>query len=223
MPVTQALRFLLPGLAACALAACSPQAADATYQTVTIHPYLEDAVLGEAKAPVTIVEYASTTCHGCYRLHTELMPEIKADYIDTGKVKLVYRVMPTPPEDVSLAGAAIARCAGKDRFFAVIADLFESQPKILEAARTGAAGAEILKVGARHGLSRNEVRTCVADKAIHDYTIKVAQAAPEFVTHTPSLIVNGTYIEHNTRESVLEMIDRKVAEAAAGQSAEVKP
>ncbi|MBI1359754.1 MAG: thioredoxin domain-containing protein [Alphaproteobacteria bacterium] len=222
MPVTQAMRFLSPGLVACALAACSPQA-DAPYETVEIHPYLEDAVLGDAKAPVTIVEYASTTCHGCYRLHTELMPDIKSTYIDTGKVKLVYRVLPTPPEDVSLAGAAIARCAGKDRFFEVIADLFENQPKILSAARTGSAGAEILKVGARHGLSRNEVRTCVADKTIHEYTIKVAKAAPEFVTHTPSLIVNGAYIEHNTRESVLAMIDSKVAEATAGHTAETSP
>jgi protein-disulfide isomerase len=172
-------------------------------------------VLGDANAPVTIVEYASTTCHGCYELHTTLMPEIKASYIDTGKVKLVYRVLPTPPPEVSMAGAAIARCAGKDKFHDVIADLFANQPKILQQAALGGARTELVRIGMRHGLSRDEVRTCIADKSIREYTLKVAQAAPAYVSHTPSLIVNGDYIEHNSRETVFAMIEKKLAAATS--------
>lgn len=218
-------RFLPLCLAAIAgLAACSPGVDEEPFTPVAIHPFLEDAVLGDASAPVTIVEYASTTCHGCYQLHTTLMPELKATYIDTGKVKLVYRVMPTPPADVSVAGAAIARCAGKDKFHAVIADLFANQPKILrDAAIGGGARADLVKIGVRHGLTRDEARTCIADKAIQDYTLKVARAAPAYVTHTPSLIVNGRYIEHNSRETIYAAIDGSLAAAAPAEAAPPAP
>jgi protein-disulfide isomerase len=195
--------------------ACSPGADDGAFTPVAIHPFLEDAVLGDANAPVTIVEYASTTCHGCYELHTTLMPEIKAAYVDTGKVKLVYRVLPTPPAEISMAGAAIARCAGKDRFHDVIADLFANQPKILQQAALGAGRNELVRIGMRHGLSRDAVRTCIADRSIREYTLKVARAAPAYVSHTPSLIVNGDYIEHNSRETIFAMIDKKLAAATA--------
>jgi protein-disulfide isomerase len=171
-------------------------------------------VLGDANAPVTIVEYASTTCHGCYELHTTLMPEIKATYIDAGKVKLVYRVMPTPPAEVSMAGAAIARCAGREKFHDVIADLFANQPKILKQAALGGGRDELVRIGMRYGLSRDEVRTCIADKSIREYTLKTARAAPAYVSHTPSLIVNGDYIEHNSRETIFAMIEKKLAAAA---------
>ena len=200
-------------LTAVSSAGCSPSVDGGPFTPVPIHPFFEDAVLGDAKAPVTIIEYASTTCHGCYQLHTTLMPEIKASFIDTGKVKLIYRVMPTPPADISEAGAAVARCAGKDKFHDVIADLFANQPKILKTAAIGGAQSELLRIGMRHGLSREEVRTCIADKAIQAYTLKVAQAAPPYVSHTPSLIVNGDYIEHNSRETIFAMIEEKLAAA----------
>jgi len=210
LPVSRLLALAVFGL----LASCSPGSDDGPFKPVPISPFLDDAVLGEANAPVTIVEYASTTCHGCYQLHTTLMPEIKATYIDTGKVKLVYRVMPTPPPEVSLAGAAIARCVGKDKFYDVIADLFANQPKILKEAALGGARTELVRIGMRHGLSRDEVRTCIADKSIREYTLKVAQAAPAYVSHTPSLIVNGDYIEHNSRETIFALIEAKLAAAA---------
>jgi protein-disulfide isomerase len=139
------------------------------------------------------------------------MPEIKAAYIDTGKVKLVYRVMPTPPPEVSMAGAAVARCAGPANYHAVIADLFANQPKILQQTAIGGARTELVRVGMRHGLSRDEVRTCIDDKSIREYTLKVARAAPAYVTHTPSLIVNGDYIEHNSRETIFAMIEKELA------------
>lgn len=206
-------RFVIALAALIVSASCSPSVDDGPFTPVPIHPFFEDAVLGEANAPVSIVEYASTTCHGCYELHTTLMPEIKARYIDTGKVKLIYRVMPTPPAEISVAGASLARCAGKDKFHEVIADLFANQPQILKTATSGDARSELLRIGLRHGLSRDEVRTCLADKEIRAYTLKVAQAAPAYVSHTPSLIVNGDYIEHNSRETVFAKIEEKLAAA----------
>jgi hypothetical protein len=118
-----------------------------------------------------------------------------------------------------MAGAAIARCAGPAKFHDVIADLFANQPKILHQAALGGGRDELLRIGMRHGLSRDEVRTCIADKSIREYTLKVARAAPAYVTHTPSLIVNGDYIDHNSRETIFAMIDKKLAAASTPATA----
>ncbi len=153
--------------AALALAACEvPREAEA-YTTVPITPFLGEPVLGDKGAPVTITEYASTTCGHCKAFHDQVFPELKAKYIDTGKVKLVWAVMPTPPAAVSLAGAALARCAGEDRFFAVLDDLFDRQDALVEASRNPwQLQNRLREIGARHGLTPDQVGTCMDDKAI---------------------------------------------------------
>jgi protein-disulfide isomerase len=199
-------------------AACSPAPTDGPFEPVAIDPFLADAVLGDRNAPVEIVEYASTTCGGCYQLHTTIMPEIKSAYIDTGKVRLVYRVLPTPPAPVSAAGAAIARCAGEEKFHDVIEDLYKSQPDVIRAAQAGDVQSELVRIGGRHGLSANEVRTCIQDPAIRDYTLKVASEAPPYVTSTPSLIINGDYIQENSRDAIVAKIEEKLAAAGASSA-----
>jgi len=202
--------IVMASLAAFGLAACSADV-EAPFKPASITPFLEEAVLGDPAAPVEIIEYASTTCGGCYQLHTTIMPELKTTYIDTGKAKLLYRVLPTSPAPVSAAGAAIARCAGKDKFHDVIADLYASQPDILSAAQSGDVQAELVKVGVRHGLSPDEVRTCVEDPTVRAYTLKIASEAPAFVQGTPSLIVNGDYVENNSRDEIFALIESKLA------------
>jgi len=204
------------GFAALALAltACSKPAApeaEAVFKPVPIAPYLEDAVLGDPAAPVTIIEYASTTCGHCYAFHMDVLPGLKEKYIDTGKAKLVYRVLPTPPGPVAAAGAAIARCAGKDKFFPVIQELFEEQEDILNSVDTPEKlQKNLTDLGARFGLSPDEVRTCIQDKSVEDYLVKVVNEAPDFVTATPTLIVDGAHIEDHSLESLSAAIDAKL-------------
>jgi len=206
----------LAGLLAAAVltVGCSQGGGDTAFEPVEISPFLGEAVLGSADAPVEIIEYASTTCGGCYQLHTTIMPELKATYIDTGKARLVYRVLPTPPAPVSAAGAAIARCAGAEKFHDVIEDLYKSQPDVIRAAQAGDVQGELIRIGGRHGLSANEVRTCIQDPSIRDYTLKVASEAPAFVTSTPSLIINGDYLEQNSKEAIFAKIEQELAEGA---------
>jgi protein-disulfide isomerase len=86
---------------------------------------LGDHVLGSANAPVTIIEYASMTCPHCAHFHETTYPELKKKYIDTGKVRFIFREFPL--DMLALAGSLLARCAGKDKYFPMIDTLFSQQ------------------------------------------------------------------------------------------------
>ncbi|HVY89827.1 MAG TPA: thioredoxin domain-containing protein [Hyphomonadaceae bacterium] len=211
----------LPVLAALGLlAACDPPRAAEPYKTVAITPFLGSPVLGDPKSPVEIVEYASTTCGHCYAFHHQVFPQLKAKYMDTGKAHLEWRVMPTPPEAVSEAGAAIARCAGEDKFFDTIADLFGSQDAILKSAvDPWKLQQQFRALGARHGLSADQVGTCIDDKSIAAMTSKVAHAAPDYVTGTPTIVVNGEKIPEHSLEAVSAAIDAALAKTPPAAAA----
>src|SRR6266566_330644 len=86
---------------------------------------LGDEIQGQADAPVTIVEYASMTCPHCAHFHETAFPELKKKYIDTGKVRFIFREFPL--DSLALAGSMLARCAGTDKFFPMIETLFAQQ------------------------------------------------------------------------------------------------
>lgn len=197
-----------------ALAACQPGSAkpDAPAEAAVIEPFLGEAVLGDRNAPVEIIEYASTTCGHCAAFHEFVLPGIKANYIDTGKAKLVYRVLPTPPAPVSAAGGAIARCAGEDKFFDVIDDLFKSQEEILRASRSEeSARAALSKLAARHGLSDAQTQACINDDSIMAQLMESMEQMPEFVQATPTLIVNGAHVEDPSPENLSAAIEAAFA------------
>lgn len=211
---TIALATALLLAAACTPAASVGQASADNWKPVPITPFLDEAVLGDPAAPVTIIEYASTTCPHCKAWHDEILPQIKAKYLDTHKARLFYRVLPTEPAEASVAGAAIARCVPKDQFFPVIDDLFARQEEVFTAARTAAGmQAELVSFGARHGLSPDEVRTCVTDKTIRGYIRKVVDDMPKFVDGTPTFIVNGTEVETPSLEKMSAALDAALATA----------
>ena len=84
-----------------------------------------DMVLGKADAPLTLVEYASLTCPHCAMFHAQELPGLKANYIETGKLRLVFREFPL--DGFALRGAMLARCAGPDRYFTFLDLLFKGQ------------------------------------------------------------------------------------------------
>src|SRR5205807_3525317 len=112
------------------LALVHPARAQAQPQTVSTEELmnpgpLPDQVLGAAEAPVTIVEYASMTCPHCADFHTKTFPELKQRYIDTGKVRFIFREFPL--DQLALAGSALARCAGEGKYFPMVETLFSTQ------------------------------------------------------------------------------------------------
>jgi protein-disulfide isomerase len=102
-----------------------PGGADVPMAELMMPGPLGDHVLGSANAPVTIIEYASMTCPHCAHFHETTYPELKEKYIDTGKVRFIFREFPL--DMLALAGSLLARCAGKDKYFPMIDTLFSQQ------------------------------------------------------------------------------------------------
>jgi len=174
-------------------------------------------VLGAPDAPVTLIEYASVTCGHCAQFHNEVLPAIKRDYVDTGKLKFVFREFPTPPANLAVAGFAIARCAGPEAYFDVLDDIFEAQPGILQAARQGAARPALEAIAERHGIAGKEAfEACLNDSEIRSAIADTVMSGEKFdVSATPTLILEGRKLEQNQRsrtpEGLSELIDAELA------------
>ena len=146
-----------------------------------------DHVLGDPNAPITLIEYASLTCPHCAHFDTQILPEIKKKWIDTGKVKLVYRDCPL--DQIAAKAAQIAECAGKDRYFGVIDLIFAGQQTWATAADPIAELAKPLRIA---GLGENEIKACLANEAMSNAVISDYKTGEALgVNSTPTLIING--------------------------------
>ena len=146
-----------------------------------------DHVLGDAKAPVTMIEYASFTCPHCAHFHTQILPELKKKWIDTGKVKLIYRDFPL--DQVAAKAAQIAECSGNDRYFGVIDLIFAGQPTWATASDPIAELAKPLRIA---GMGENEIKACLANEAMSNAVIADYKSGEALgVNSTPTLIING--------------------------------
>jgi protein-disulfide isomerase len=154
---------------------------------------LEDIVMGNADAPNVIVEYASMTCPHCANFYTNVFPEVKEKYIDTGKAKFVFREFPL--DGLAVAASMLARCAGDDRFYPMLDGLFETQETW---AVPGEDGKEkLLLIAKQAGFSQEKFDQCLADKVLFDKIVAVRKKAHEEygVDSTPSFFVNGKRLE----------------------------
>ncbi|MCA1908945.1 MAG: DsbA family protein [Magnetospirillum sp.] len=152
-----------------------------------------DQVLGKADAPITIIEYASTTCGHCATFHKQTLPEIKKNWVDTGKAKLIYRDFPTGPAGLSLGASMIAHCAGPDRYFGVLGLIMENQDKWLGSKDP----LDTLKKTVRlAGLTGADVDACLQRQDLFEGIQKRAEHAHETfkVDSTPSFLVNGKLV-----------------------------
>jgi protein-disulfide isomerase len=205
--VTAALS--LTGLAA--LAGFSPLRliADATAQSasdVAKPGSLPDMALGLANAPVTITEFASMTCPHCAAFNEAVFPKIKSEYIDTGKVRYIFREFPL--DAVALAASALARCvAGGDapKYFELIDTLFRAQDDLMSAPL-----AIINRIGKKAGFSEQAIKACVDDdpstrqKIVAD--LKYANEVLK-VNSTPTFFINGDMVKGETS---FEEFDKRI-------------
>jgi protein-disulfide isomerase len=147
---------------------------------------LGDMALGDEKAPVTIIEYASMTCPHCAQFHATTFPEIKKRYIDTGKVRFIFREFPL--DQLALAAFLLARCAGPDKYFPMIDTLFQMQKEWVIQKPLG----PLLAIAKQAGMSEQAFNECLQDKKLIDGLEEVRQQAMKLnVQSTPSFFVNG--------------------------------
>ncbi len=169
-----------------------------------------EMVQGAEDAPVTLIEYASYTCPHCANFHKGPYKQLKADYIDTGKVKFIYREVYF--DRYGLWASAIARCAGPEKFFGITDLIFQQQS---EWARAGGA-TEIVdalrKIGLLAGLEKDQLEACLQDGTKLQTLVTWYQenAEEHDVTATPSFVLNGKKIENQSYESFKALIDAEL-------------
>jgi protein-disulfide isomerase len=148
---------------------------------------LPEQVLGSPDAPVTIVEYASMTCPHCATFHEKTYPELKKKYIDTGKVRFVFREFPLDP--IAAAGFMLARCAGEGKYFPMIETLFHQQKEWAVQRPLP----PLLAIARQAGFTQQSFEQCLANQKLLEDLEKVRErGAKEFgVTSTPTFFVNG--------------------------------
>jgi protein-disulfide isomerase len=201
-------------------AACSGETGGSQPAGASVTPHLEDVSLGAADAPVEIVEYSSLSCSHCRDFWKQDFPRLKAQYIDTGKVRFTLKDYPTDG-DIAIAGIAIARCKGPDNYYAIMDDVFSAQYDLLMAAREGAAGAKLVEIGARHGVTPEEVRACITDRRIMSFIeTTVEEGRNKGVRGTPAVFVNGEAIEDHRYAALSAKIESILNPGAAPAASE---
>jgi protein-disulfide isomerase len=177
----------------------------------------DDVVLGQANAPVTLIEYASATCPHCAHFHETVWEQLKTNYIDTGKVRFVYREYPTPPAAVAVAAFQVARCGGAnpDQYFARLGEVYRQQQAMFASGTIEGIRQKLIEIGTNSNLSEAQVLQCVGDETGAERARRIQEASREFnITGTPTLILNGRKLE--TADAVTwEGLSREIEAALA--------
>ena len=149
----------------------------------------DDRILGSPEAPITIVEYASLTCPHCAHFANDVLPEIKKEWIDTGKAKLVLRDFPL--DEPAMRAAMITRCAPPNRYYAFADTFFAAQEKWVRSSDYREALARLAKLG---GMGQEEFDACLANTALENKIVEGRlKASQELnVDSTPTFFVNGS-------------------------------
>ena len=147
-----------------------------------------DEVIGKADAPMTIIEYGSLTCSHCAEIAEKVMPQLKKDWLDTGKAKLIYRDFPRDPLDQ--AAAMISHCAGNERYFAFVDTFFHSQNNWMRSAQPLDALKGIARLG---GMSSDQVNVCLADASLLNQLEARKNEGQKLynINATPTFVING--------------------------------
>ena len=177
----------------------------------------DDMVLGSPQAPVTLIEYASAACPHCAHFHETVFPQLKANYIDTGKVFFIFRETLTPPAVVALAGFQVARCNGanNDQYFARLGEIFADQRQMFATGTMQGVLQTLDEVGGHYGLSPDQVMQCITDQSGQARIQRFDAGSTQFnVTGTPTFILNGQKLEDPRRatyDGMSQLLDEALA------------
>jgi protein-disulfide isomerase len=193
---------LAAAMAVLSLAACQKPASQGAQA--------DDMTLGAAKAPVTMIEYASVACPHCARFNNDVFPAFKAKYIDTGQVFYVAREALTSDPAIAAAGFLTARCAGRAKYFEVVDAIYHAQ---MQMETGGNPHAILLQIARSAGLTDAQFEACIRDpnaiKALNDRWTRYIN--DDKIEATPTFVINGKV--YSKGEMSLAELDAAVAQA----------
>jgi protein-disulfide isomerase len=169
-----------------------------------------DMILGNPKAPLTIIEYTSFTCAHCAEFHEKTLPLLKQNYLDKGEVKIIFREYPS--DGLALRATAVARCVKPALYFKVVEALFQKQNQWIFA--KDYVG-ELWKSVRQFGLKRDQVNACVANDLIMDQIVagRMAYMKEHKINQTPTFIINGQVYSYFLSFESLDKILRPLVAA----------
>ncbi|MEX0970207.1 MAG: DsbA family protein [Paracoccaceae bacterium] len=186
------------------------QEADPTLETqddMAAAREMVEMVMGDPDAPIELVEYASFTCPHCANFHMNVFPQIRANYIDTGKLRLVYR--PVYFDGPGLWADMMARCAPSERYFGIVSMLYEKQSEWARAATGAEVAQNLLAIGRLAGMQDDDMTACMQDEDFARVLIESYQtnATRDNVEGTPSFMVNGEPMGNSAYATFAAMFD----------------
>ncbi|MDA7947279.1 MAG: DsbA family protein [Hyphomicrobiaceae bacterium] len=163
---------------------------------------MPENAMGSEDAPVTIVEYSSLTCPHCANFHQHTVPGLKEKYVKTGKVRYIIREFPL--DRIAFAAAALARCAGPDKFFPFVSALYKSQATW--ARGEGNPAERLFKMAQQAGFTKDTFNACLRNKEVIDHIEATRKRGNEDfgVNSTPTVFVNGKKLEGGNSLADLE-------------------
>ena len=181
-------------------------AANATTADEADTSAITDMVLGSEDAPITMIEYASYTCPHCRSFHQGAFKNLKADYIDKGKVRFTYREIYF--DRYGLWGSIIARCGGQNKFFA-ISDLIYTKQSEWTKGTPAEIADNLRRIGITAGLSQDAVQACFSDgqKAQNLVAWYEENRAADGIASTPSFVINGIKYANMSYEEFKKILD----------------
>ncbi|MFC3612184.1 DsbA family protein [Lutimaribacter marinistellae] len=171
-----------------------------------------EMVQGAEDAPVTLIEYASFTCPHCASFHAGPYKQLKEDFIDTGKVKFVFREVYF--DRYGLWASMVARCAGPDKFFGMTDLIMKGQQDWARAGGPSEIVEELRKIGRLAGLENDQLEACLQDAEKAQTLVAWYQenAEADGVQATPSFVLNGEPVENQPYADLKALIEAELEE-----------
>ncbi len=172
---------------------------------------IQDMVMGSADAPIEIIEYASFTCPHCASFHSNVFPQLKTDYIETGKVRFIYREVYF--DRFGLWASMVARCGGEARFFGIADLIYEKQRDWTASGDPATIAAELQKIGKIAGIDDETMTACMSDGDFAQSLVNWYETNRENddINSTPTFIIDGEKMSNMPLADFQTLLDDKIA------------
>ncbi|WP_300515272.1 DsbA family protein [Aliiroseovarius sp.] len=169
-----------------------------------------DIVMGDPDAPVTLIEYASYTCPHCANFHVDSAVPLKAEYVDTGKVRFIHREVYF--DRFGLWAGLIARCGGESRYYGVNDLLYRGQRDWIGSGDPEEVLENLKALGRKAGMSNEEMEACLNDRDMAESMVAAYQknAAADEINATPTLMIDGEKHPNMSYEDLKAILDEKL-------------